>query len=207
VSKIKYKYNEDWDIKNEDIMTLFPVDKITSLLNMNPNFVVIKNDEILTLNAEDYNLPLFIRLYNENPHNKELGEYFYQLQNPELRNILSINLPQFLIHDKLGYSDHVIRLHISKIRKDEIFINDMVFARNKSKLLRNGIATEVIKALIVLCKQHNIKYISGHACNTAVYKTFLNKGFQADKRIVYGNDILYKNSELTGGQIPFYMII
>lgn len=185
-------------------MDLLPIEKIRDLLREDPKFSVLENEEILKYDAESYNLPIFIRAHNNDPTNNQLGHYYNQIENPKLREMLNINLPQFLVHDNLGYKDHIISLHIAKIRSDEVFINDIVTKRNNVKLLKNGIAAEIIERLTQLSRSHNIKYISGHACSSGAYQTFINKGFQADTRSTYGNDILYQDSLETEGQIPFY---
>lgn len=101
----------------------------------------------------------------------------------------------------------MMSLHIAKLRKDEIYINDFVMRKNPNELLKQGIAKEVIENLKYLAKLNNIKYISGYAMNEKVFNIFKTYGFQEDVRKEYGNDHLMKMAQITRCQYPFYIEI
>lgn len=197
---------ERWDnpLNHESLLNIIPTAKITEVLGEDPKITVLFDDDAKKSNPINYNMAIMNRAYNDNMESR-LKRFWEFHESEEYANLMKINLPQIFLKDNLNLERTIIGLHVSKLRKDEVFINDVVLTRDgKVDVLKNGIFDIVLKNLIQFAKEQNIKYISGHATNNIVYSNFLKKGFKADCRSHLRNDLLYNQSTQTNGQIPFY---
>lgn len=203
-------YEEEWDLTESDILSIFPIEKIERCIGENPNFEVLFDDDILRKDAEAYNLSIFTRAFNQDiPEEKlcrkNLHNIYDLMEDISLRDVVHIRLPQAIIFDTLGYDEVVMSLHFSKLRSDELYINDFVMMKNPNTFLKNNIASEVMENLKKLAKTKNIRYISGYAMNEVVFQIFKNYGFKDDMRAEYGNDWLMSIAMQTKCQYPFYI--
>lgn len=197
---------EKWDkpLDYEKLLNILPIPKITEILGKDPRITILLDEDIKKIKPYNYNMSIMNRAYNDNMESR-LKKYWEYHENEVYADLMKINLPQIFFKDNLNLKHTIIGLHVSKLRKDELFINDVVLAKNEElDGLKNGIFDVVLDNLTKFAKEQNLKYISGHAVNQTVYKIFLQKGYKADVRTHLRNDKLYKQSTLTNAQIPFY---
>lgn len=200
----KWKYPVD----KERLIKILPINEIESVLGENPNISILFDDEVKSFKALDYNMSIATRAFNDNMESR-LKKYYENFHDKnEFADLMKIRLPQILWKDNLGLERTIIGLHVSKLRKDELFINDIVLTRNEElDGIKNGIFDIVLDNLIKFAKEQDLKYISGHAANLKVYKIFVTKGFKADTRTQFRNLELWNKSKVNGQQVPFYMEI
>ena len=197
---------EKWDnpLDHEKLLNIMPTTTIAEILGKDPQITVLFDEDIKKIKPFNYNMSIMNRAYNDNMESR-LKKYWKYHRSEEYANLMKINLPQIFLKDNLNLKHIIIGLHVSKLRKDELFINDVVLAKNEElDGIKNGIFDIVLDNLTKFAKEQNLKYISGHAANVIVYKIFLQKGFKADVRTHLRNDKLYKQSTITDSQIPFY---
>ena len=88
---------------------------------------------------------------------------------PELAGLLGVQLPQIMWVDTLGFEDNLISLHISKLNKQEVFINDLVLVKNDNfDPLSDAIHEKVFNNLRKFAKDQGAKYLSGYAANRSM---------------------------------------
>jgi hypothetical protein len=198
-------YSEKWNPSEELINNLFPIEDITSEMGRNPGIKVFTDDEIRLEYPGQYNISLQARAHSQMLV-ELLQEYFETYRNsPELSGILGIQLPQIMWVDTLGFEEKLISLHISKLNKQEVFINDIVLVKNKDfDLFSDGILDKVLNNLRQFAKEQGAKYLSGYASNRNTLKLLQNFGFKEDKRENMGNDYLWRLANIKGEDLPFY---
>jgi len=197
---------EEWINKNYNFLDLLPVKKINSILGKDAMLKVYKDAEIKEKEKLTYNTVIVVRAHNEGM--KELlYRYFDDICIADFESLFNIYLPQILISDSMGFERPVISLHITKLNKYEIFINNIILYRDNTTRLLNGVFDDVLNRLKEFGRLEGIKYISGHASLHTQLTKFLSKGFQIDKRKDMRNDELWAMSELTRTSFPFYMAI
>ncbi|WP_088226976.1 hypothetical protein [Desulfosporosinus sp. FKB] len=203
--KPRHIYSEEWSPSQEQINSIFPLDKITLEIGRNPGLKVFRDEEIKTKYPAQYNISVQARAYSLGL--VELLHEYYESNKgkPELGDLIGVELPQILWEDSLGYEDKLITLHISKLNKQEVFINDIVLVKNEDfDILSDELIDQVLNNLRVFAKEQGARYLSGYAANRSTLALFKGKGFQEDKRENMGNDYLWKIAALTGEQMPFY---
>ncbi|WP_088188203.1 hypothetical protein [Desulfosporosinus sp. FKA] len=203
--KPRHIYSEEWSPSQEQINSIFPLDKITSEIGRNPGLKVLRDEEIKTKYPAQYNISVQARAYSLGL--VELLQEYYEPNKgkPELGDLIGVKLPQILWEDSLGYEDKLITLHISKLNKQEVFINDIVLVKNEDfDILSDELMDQVLNNLRVFAKEQGARYLSGYAANRSTLALFKGKGFQEDKRENMGNDYLWKIAAVTGEQMPFY---
>lgn len=198
-------YSEQWDPSEEQIQSLFPIDDITAEIGKNPYIEAIRDDEIRLKYPRDYNISVQARAHNQSLV-ELLQEYYERYKDsPEFAELIGVQLPQIKWIDSLGSEDTLIGLHISKLNKQEIFINDIVLVKNDDfDPLSDAILDKVLNNLRKFAKDQGASYLSGYAANKSTLKLFLSKGFQEDKRESMGNDYLWRIAWMMGEQLPFY---
>lgn len=209
---LKYDITERWNIDKSEFIQLLPIGKITEILGAKPDIKIACDDEILDIDVKSYNMPIFTRAFNQDLHKhglqrENLYKYHNRMGDRNLKDIFSIKLPQTWVYGNMVNDEYMIGIHIAKIRKDEIFINDIILKKSPDQLMKNNISNIVIERLITLGKSNGIKFISGYAVNEKVFTIFIDKGFQADKRKCYGNDWLFEMAIKKGSQYPFFLEI
>jgi hypothetical protein len=164
------------------------------------------DDSILEYNVEKYNMPIFVRAYNNyfKWNEQKLKKLHKSMSQKNMRDMCYINLPQVMIIDGLGYGEPVISLHLAKLREDEIFINDIALYREPAQFMRNGVAGDIIKNLKELSMKNSVRYISGHAETWGAFNALKKHGFIADTRNQYGNDLLLELAQIHGKQYPIF---
>ncbi|MGC6589110.1 hypothetical protein ACPV3A_29715 [Paenibacillus sp. Dod16] len=199
---------EKWSIVEDEIKNFFPTDKIIEVIGRDPEIITLQNDEIRFKYPEQYNISVLARAYNDSMDSRLRKYYNTYHDDPKLKDLLKISLPQLMWIDTLGFNKPIISLHITKLNSKEIFINDIVIARNDNlDGLGNGVFDIVLKNLRAFARQKGIKIISGYAVNPIVFRIFETKGFAADKRTNMRNDRLWNASLQTEQQIPFYELL
>ena len=207
-----FKVVEEMFINDEDILNIFPIEKIEKVVGRNVKLSILRDDEILDKYIQKYNMPVWVRAHNDSiskfgkKASQKYLEELYRLRDlADFRTYAGISLPQILVEDNLGFSFHVISIHFAKLREDEIFLNDVIFYKNEDEKLKGGVAEETIKNFINLCKKNNVAIISGHVANKDILPFFKRIGFVDDKREKFGNDRLYEISIQFGYQCPVYI--
>ncbi|AFM40051.1 hypothetical protein Desaci_1010 [Desulfosporosinus acidiphilus SJ4] len=198
-------YTEEWSPSEEQINSIFPLDKITSEIGRNPDIKVFRDEEVKAKYPAQFNISVQARAYNLGL--VELLHEYYETNKtkPELEDLLGVKLPQILWEDNLGYEDKLISLHITKLNKQEIFINDIVLVKNEDfDILSDEIIAQVLNNLQIFAKEQGARYLSGYAANRSTLAIFKGMGFQEDRRENMGNDYLWKIAVVTGEQLPFY---
>jgi len=199
-------YSEQWNPSEEDIKSLFPIEILTSEIGRDPGIKVLRDEEIRLQYPGQYNISVQARAYNQRLV-QLLQEYFNTYCNsPELSGLLGIEIPQIMWVDTLGFEEPLISLHISKLNKHEIFINDIVLVKNEDfDLLSDGIIEKVLNNLQLFAKNQGAKYLSGYAANRSTLNLLKGKGFIEDQREGMGNDYLWRIAAIRGEQLPFYV--
>ncbi|MDO0822295.1 hypothetical protein [Desulfosporosinus nitroreducens] len=198
-------YSEQWNPSGEEIKSLFPVDDLKSEIGRDPGIKVLRDDEIRLQYPGQYNISVQARAYNQQLV-QLLQEYYTTYCNsPELAGLLGIQIPQIMWVDTLGFEEALISLHISKLNKQEIFINDIVLVKNEDfDLLSEGTMEKILNNLRLFAKEHGARYLSGYATNRSTLNLLKSKGFIEDKREGMGNDYLWRIATIRGEQLPFY---
>ncbi|HBV87846.1 hypothetical protein [Desulfosporosinus sp.] len=198
-------YSEQWNPTEEDIKSLFPMADLIAELGRDPGIKVLRDDEIRLQYPGQYNISVQARAYNLRL-TQLLQEYFTNYCNsPELAGLLGVQIPQIMWVDTLGFEDPLISLHISKLNKQEIFINDIVLVKNNDfDLLSDGLIEKVLDNLRAFARNQGVKYISGYAANRSTLNLLKSKGFLEDTRESMGNDYLWRLAVIRGEQLPFY---
>lgn len=198
-------YSEQWNPSEEDIKSLFPIDDLKSEIGRDPGIKVLRDDEIRLQYPGQYNISVQARAYNQRLV-ELLQEYYNTYRNsPELAGLLGVEIPQIMWVDTLGFEEPIISLHISKINKHEIFINDIVLVKNEDfDILSEGIIETVLNNLRRFAKEQGANYLSGYATNRSTLNLLKSKGFIEDKREGMGNDYLWRVAAISGEQLPFY---
>ncbi|MCM2532183.1 hypothetical protein NDK43_06945 [Neobacillus pocheonensis] len=195
---------EKWNAPLDNLESILPIKEIKEVLGKDPNIKIYFDNEIRKINPSNYNMSITARAYNDNKDSKLKRYYKKYSDSFEYKDLMKINLPQILWKDTLGLDRTIIGLHISKLNKEELFINDVVLAKNeKLDGLKNGIFDIVLNNLENFAKNQGLKYISGHAMTKIVFDIFNSKGFLPDKRKFNRNDKLWEQSQIHGYQVPF----
>lgn len=199
-------YSEQWNPSKEDIQSLFPIDELKAEIGRDPGIKVLRDDEIRLLYPEQYNISVQARAYNLQLV-QLLQEYYNTYFNsPEFAGLMGIQLPQIMLVDTLGFEEALISLHISKLSKQEIFINDIVLVKNEDfDLLSEDVIQKVLDNLRSFAKKQGAKYLSGYAANRSTLNLLKSKGFSEDKRELIGNDYLWRLAAIRGEQLPYYV--
>ncbi|EGW37624.1 hypothetical protein [Desulfosporosinus sp. OT] len=199
-------YSEQWSPSEEQIKSLFPINDIISEVGKDPGIKVFTDDEIRLKFPAQYNISVQARAYNQSLV-ELLHEYYEDYRyKPELAELLGVQLPQIMWVDTLGLEENLISLHITKLNKQEVFINDIILVKNiEFDSLSDGILDEVLNNLRRFAKDQGAKYLSGYAANKSTLELFKAKGFKEDKREGMGNDYLWGIAVVMGEQLPFYV--
>lgn len=198
-------YTEQWNPSEEDIRSLFPIEELTSEIGKDPGIKVLRDDEIRLQYPEQYNISIQARAYNQRLVELLQEYYTNHCNSPELAALLGMELPQIMWVDTLGYDEPIISLHISKLNKQEVFINDIVLVKNEDfDLLSEGLIEIVLNNLREFSRKQGAKYLSGYAANRSTLNLLKSKGFNEDKRETNGNDYLWRLASIRGEQLPFY---
>ncbi len=207
---MEYDIIENWNIKDDCFYNLFPVKRMNEIVGKPFQMCIARNEEILKIDTEAYNLPIFSRAFDQDLNKKgmerkNIHTLINRLTDPDLGKLFRINLPQVLLYDDLGYKEPVVALHLAKIRENEWFINDLVVKKSPTTLMRNNIASIIINNVIQLARNNEIEYLSGYAMNRKVFEILKNKSFIADDRKSLGHDWLLEMANYTGCQFPVFM--
>ncbi|EHQ87896.1 hypothetical protein [Desulfosporosinus youngiae] len=199
-------YSEEWNPSEEAIKSLFPADELKAEIGRDPGLKVLRDDEIRLQYPGQYNISVQARAYTQRLV-QLLQEYYTTYCNsPELAGLLGIQIPQIMWLDTLGFEEPIISLHISKLNKNEIFINDIVLVKNEDfDLLSDDLIEKILNNLKAFSKEQGVKYLSGYAANRSTLNLLKGKGFSEDKREVMGNDYLWRVACIQGEQLPFYV--
>ncbi|AFQ42850.1 hypothetical protein [Desulfosporosinus meridiei] len=205
VVKAQRIYAENWDPSDDDINSLFPIEDLTSEIGKDPGIKVLRDDEIRLQYPSQYNISIQARAYNQRLV-QLLQEYYTTYCNsPELSDLLGVKLPQIMWMDTLGYEEPLISIHITKLNKQEIFINDMVLVKNEDfDLLNEDVIKKILNNLRIFARAQGAKYLSGYAANRSTFNLLKGKGFTEDKREGMGNDYLWRLAAIRGEQLPYY---
>lgn len=198
-------YSEQWSPSEEQINGVFPIVELTAELGKNPALEVLRDDEVRLKYPGLYNISVQARAHNRGL--VELLQEYYEekSESPEFANLVGIQLPQIMWVDTLGLEEKIIILLISKLNKDEVFINDIVLVKNEDfDPLSDALLATVLNNLREFAKEQGAKYLSGYASNKNTLKLFKRLGFKEDHRENMGNDYLWSICRSTGEQFPFY---
>ena len=204
--KAERVYSEQWNPTEEEINSIFPIDDIISDIGRNPGIEVITDDEVRLKYPGQYNISVQARAYNRGL--VELLQEYYEpyRDSPEFASLVGVQLPQIMWADTLGFEEKLISLHVSKLNKHEVFINDLVLVKNEDfDLLSEGVIDKILNNLRIFAKAQGAKYLSGYASNLATFSLLNRKGFKEDKREIMGNDYLWGLALQMGEQIPYYV--
>lgn len=198
-------YSEQWNPSEEQINSLFPLEEITSEIGRNPGLEVLRDDEVRLKYPDLYNISVQARAHNRGL--VELLQEYYESnsESPELASLLGVQLPQIMWVDTLGLEEKIITLLISKLNKEEVFINDIVLVKNEDfDPLSDALLDKILNNLRRFAKEQGTKYLSGYATNKNTLELLKSKGFKEDQRSDMGNDYLWGIAKSTGEQFPFY---
>ncbi|HZK84738.1 MAG TPA: hypothetical protein VFC58_08690 [Desulfosporosinus sp.] len=201
-------YSEQWNPSEKQINSVFPIEEITSEIGRDPGLEVLRDDEVRLKYPDLYNISVQARAHNRGLI--ELLQEYYETnsKSPELANLLGVQLPQIMWADTLGLEDKIITLLISKLNKEEVFINDIVLVKNEDfDPLSDELLDKVLNNLRRFAKEQGAKYLSGYATNRNTLELLMSKGFKEDERTNMGNDYLCGIARSTGEQFPFYDIL
>lgn len=204
--KVERIYSEQWNPTEEEINSIFPIADIITDIGRDPGIEVIIDDEVRLKYPGQYNISVQARAYNRSLV-ELLHEYFETYRDsPEFASLVGVQLPQIMWADTLGFEEKLISLHISKLNKHEVFINDLVLVKNEDfDLLSEAVIDKVLNNLWLFAKAQGAKYLSGYAANLATFSLLNRKGFKEDKRESMGNDYLWALALQMGEQIPYYV--
>ena len=205
VVKVQHNYSEQWNPSEQQINSIFPISDITTDMGRDPGIAVIMDDEVRLKYPGQYNIAVQARAYNRGL--VELLQEYYETyrESPEFASLVGIQLPQIMWADTLGLEEKLISLHISKLNKNEVFINDLVLVKNEDfDLLSDVVIGKILDNLRIFAKEQGAKYLSGYAANRATFNLLNRKGFKEDKREINGNDYLWALALQMGEQFPYY---
>ncbi|HWQ41650.1 MAG TPA: hypothetical protein VN456_06395 [Desulfosporosinus sp.] len=203
--KIERIYSEQWDPTEAEINSIFPIDDIISDIGRDPGIEVITDDEVRLKYPGQYNISVQARAYNRGLVELLQEHYDTYRDSPEFASLVGVQLPQIMWADTLGLEEKIISLHISKLNKHEVFINDLVLVKNEDfDLLSESVIDKILNNLRLFAKEQGAKYLSGYAANRATFDLLKRKGFKEDKREIMGNDYLWGLALQMGEQFPYY---
>jgi len=198
-------YSEQWNPTEEQIKSIFPIEDLIAEIGKDPGLEVFTDDEIRLKFPAQFNISVQARAHNQSLIELLHEHYETNKYKPELAGLLGIQLPQIMWLDTLGFEDNLISLHISKLNKQEVFINDIVLVKNDNfDPLSDAIHEKVFNNLREFAKDQGAKYLSGYAANKSTLKLFKGLGFKEDKREGMGNDYLWGIAFMMGERLPFY---
>ncbi|KJR49481.1 hypothetical protein UF75_0035 [Desulfosporosinus sp. I2] len=205
VVKAQRIYAEEWNPSEQQINRIFPIENLKLEIGQNPGMKVFRDDVIRINYPSQYNISVQARAHNLSLV-QLLQEYYTTYRDsPELASLLGIQIPQIMWVDTLGYEEKIISLHISKLNKQEVFINDIVLVKNEDfDLLSDALMDTILTNLRAFAKEQGAKYLSGYAANHSTLNLLKSKGFKEDKRERMGNDYLYRIATISGEQLPYY---
>ncbi|TGE33630.1 hypothetical protein [Desulfosporosinus sp. Sb-LF] len=198
-------FAEQWNPSKEQIDLLLPMDDIAAEIGRDPGIKVLRDDEIRLAYPSLYNISVQARA-----HNLELvellQEYYDPYKNsPELTSLLGVQLPQIKWVDTLGFEESVISVHLSKLNKTEVFINDIVLVKNDDfDSLSDGVLDKVFHNISVFAREQGAKFLSGYAVDKNMLNLLKRKGFGVDRREIMGNDYIWEIAAMIGEQFPYY---
>lgn len=198
-------YSEQWNPSEEQINSIFPIEEITAEIGRNLGFEVLRDDAVRLNYPELYNISVQARAHNRGL--VELLEEYYPAnsESPELANLLGVQLPQIMWVDTLGLEDKILTLLISKLNKEEVFINDIVLVKNEDfDPLSDALLNKILDNLRGFARDQGAKYLSGYATNKNTLELLKSHGFKEDHRTDMGNDYLWGIARSTGEQFPYY---
>ena len=201
-------YSEQWNPSEEQINSIFPIDEITAEIGRNPGLEVLRDDEVRLKYPGLFNISVQARAHNRGLI--ELLQEYYEpnSDSPELADLIGVQLPQIMWVDTLGFEEKIMTLLISKLNKEEVFINDIVLVKNEEfDPLSDALLEKVLNNLRRFAKEQGAKYLSGYATNKNTLELFKTKGFKEDLRSDMGNDYLSGIARSTGEQIPYYDVL
>lgn len=203
--KPTWVFEEQWNPSEDQINSIFPIVEIASEIGRDPGLKVLRDEEIKQKYPAQYNISIQARAHSLGLFDLLHQNYETYGKRPEFEELMGVKLPQILWEDSLGFEDKLVSLHISKINRQEVFINDIVLVKNEDfDILSDKIVDEVLNNLRTFAKAQGANYLSGYAANRATFALFKSKGFAEDKREIMGNDYLWRIASLTGEQMPFY---
>jgi len=203
--KIDRIYSEQWSPTEEQINSIFPINDLILDIGRDPGVAVITDDEVRLKYPGQYNISVQARAYNRGLVELLQENYETHRDSPEFASLVGIQLPQIMWSDTLGFEDKIISLHISKLNKNEVFINDLVLVKNEDfDLLSDFVIDKILNNLRKFAKDQGAKYLSGYAANRATFTLLNKKGFKEDKREIMGNDYLWGLALQMGEQFPYY---
>lgn len=198
-------YSEQWNPSEEQINSIFPIEEITSEIGRHPGLEVLRDDEVRVKYPELYNISVQARAHNRGLVQLLQEYYESNKESPELASLLGVQLPQIMWVDTLGLEEKIITLLISKLNKEEIFINDIVLVKNEDfDPLSDTLLEKILNQLRRFAKEQGAKYLSGYATNKNTLELLKSKGFKEDQRSDMGNDYLFGIAKSTGEQFPYY---
>lgn len=198
-------YSELWNPSEKQINSLFPIEEITAEIGRDPGLEVLRDDEVRLKYPGLFNISVQARAHNRGLVDLLQAYYEPNSESPELAGLLGVQLPQILWADTLGLEEKIITLLISKLNKEEVFINDIVLVKNEDfDPLSDALLEKVLNNLRRFAKEQGAKYLSGYATNKNTLELFKSKGFKEDQRSDMGNDYLSGIARSTGEQIPYY---
>jgi len=198
-------YTEQWNPSEEQISSVFPIEEITAEIGKDLSLEVLRDDEVRLKYPSLYNVSVQARAHNRGL--VELLQEYYEpnSESPELASLLGVQLPQIMWADNLGLEEKIITLLISKLNKEEVFINDVVLVKNEDfDPLSEALLGKILNNLRSFAKEQGAKYLSGYATNRNTLALFKSMGFKEDLRENMGNDYLSGIAKSTGEQFPFY---
>lgn len=205
VVKAQRIYAEEWNPSEQQINRIFPIENLKLEIGRDPGMKVFRDDEIRLNYPGQYNISIQARAHNLSLV-QLLQEYYTNYCNsPELAGLLGLQLPQIMWVDTLGYEENIISLHITKLNKQEVFINDLVLVKNEDfDLLSDAVLDTILNNLREFAKEQGAKYLSGYATNLSTLNLLKSRGFKEDKRERMGNDYLFRIATINGEQFPYY---
>jgi len=198
-------YSEEWSPSEEQINSVFPIEEIASEIGKDPGLEILRDDEVRLKYPELYNVSIQARAHNRGLVDLLQEYYMANRESPALASLLGVQLPQILWVDTLGLEDKIITILISKLNKDEVFINDIVLVKNEDfDPLSDALMEKILNNLRRFAKEQGAKYLSGYASNRNTLKLLIGHGFKEDLRENMGNDYLSSVARSTREQIPYY---
>lgn len=198
-------YSEEWNPTEEQINSIFPIDEITAEIGRNPGLEILRDDEVRLKYPGLFNISVQARAHNHGLTELLQAYFGPNSESPELASLLGVQLPQIMWVDTLGLEENIMTLLISKLNKEEVFINDIVLVKNEEfDPLSDALLEKVLNNLRRFAKEQGAKYLSGYATNNNTFELLKTKGFKEDQRSNMGNDYLSGIAKSTGEQIPYY---
>lgn len=204
-SKPRKIYAEEWNPSDEQINGIFPIEDLKLEIGRDPGIKVFRDEEIRLEYPSQYNISVQARAHNQSLMQLLQDYYTTYCNSPKLGELMGIQLPQIMWVDTLGYEEKLISLHLTKLNKQEVFINDIVLVKSEDfDLLSDTMLDTILNNLRAFAKAQGAKYLSGYAANRATLKLLQSKGFKEDHREDMGNNYLFRIAVISGEQLPFY---